>query len=256
MFFTNIDDFASDAAVGLAHVTEKHSGLLPVVAGHSFGGAVWQYLLAISKVKVAAGLVLLAASPATGGGKEIMANWEAIEAPDGYKYPWSPRSQLDTPDRVRAAFFCPETDDKVITRWIEECRTTVGSARAGLRILWPLAREEDVLASLEGLDRPRDEEATRGKARKVLSIVSEGDGLVQKQVVLDNSEAYRKAIRESTDNEDASVVIMDKILPRGGHHLMMDVCWQECAGAIAEWLESSRVSVQCSPEGESQAHSR
>ncbi len=86
------------------------------------------------------GLILLAAAPLAGGGQEIMANWERIEAPDGYEYPWSERCVLKTIGQVRAAFFSVDADDSTVRSWLEKCRTAEESARAGLSVMWSFWR--------------------------------------------------------------------------------------------------------------------
>lgn len=82
MFLTTLDHFRDDVECAITHIKERH-GKVPVLVGHSFGGGVLQYLLC-SKAIYAPGLVLIAAAPLTGGGKDIMANWQRVEAPDGY----------------------------------------------------------------------------------------------------------------------------------------------------------------------------
>ena len=72
MFLTTLGHVRDDVECAIAHIKERH-GKAPVLVGHSFNGGILQYLLC-SKAIHAPGLVLIAAVPLTGGGKDIMAN--------------------------------------------------------------------------------------------------------------------------------------------------------------------------------------
>ena len=82
---------------------------------------------------------------------DIMANWQITEAPDSYPWPWSPRSQLETLEQVRNAFFSPECLEGVIQVWLRESKSQYESAWAGLSVLWPFGTAEGVLSALDGL---------------------------------------------------------------------------------------------------------
>lgn len=212
-----------------------------VLVGHSFGGGHMQYLLAHqdqnspSTVKFGA-LVLLAAAPLSGGGKEIMANWEKVEAPDGYKYPWSPRSQLDTPEQVRTAFFQSDTKAEVIERWLSECKTANEGIRTGLSVFWPFGQAVDVLKSLVGL------ESNPGQTRKVLLISASEDRLVTPDAVEENTRAYEAAL-EGASAVDVDEVVKSVSIPGSAHHLMMDLAWEDCAGRIVAWIEGRSLGL-------------
>jgi hypothetical protein len=176
------------------------------------------------------GLVLLAAAPLSGGGKEIMANWEKVEAPEGYKYPWSPRSQLDRPDQVRAAFFQPDTKEEVIQRWLSECKTAKEGIRTGLSVFWPFGQASDVLESLVGL------KGDSAQTRKILLVSGAEDRLVTPAAVEENGKAYEVAL-EGASAVDAQEVVKSVSIPRSAHHLMMDLGWEDCASRIVAWIE-------------------
>ncbi|KAM0201913.1 hypothetical protein ACHAPA_012256 [Fusarium lateritium] len=222
------------AAAG--YIADRHPEAPPMVlVGHSFGGGHMQYLLANQDQNNPptvrfGGLVLLAAAPLSGGGKEIMANWEKIEAPDGYKYPWSPRSQLDTPDQVRAAFFQPETEEKVVQKWLSECKTAKEGIRTGLSVFWPFGQAADVLKNLVGL------EGASAQTRKILLVSGVEDRLVTPAAVEDNRKAYEAAL-EGASAVEADEVVKSVSIPSSAHHLMMDLAWEDCASRIVAWIE-------------------
>ncbi|SPJ76778.1 uncharacterized protein FTOL_06226 [Fusarium torulosum] len=233
---TTLDHYVADIMAAAVFIVDRHPEAPPMVlVGHSFGGGHMQYLLAhqdqnsSSTVKFG-GLVLLAAAPLSGGGKEIMANWEKVEAPDGYKYPWSPRSQLDTPDQVRAAFFQSNTKEEVIERWLSECKTAKEGIRTGLSVFWPFGQAANVLKSLVGL---RGDSA---QTRKVLLVSGVEDRLVTPAAVEENRKAYEAALEEASA-VDAKEVVKSISIPRSAHHLMMDLGWEDCAGRIVAWIE-------------------
>lgn len=226
--WTSIDDIDSDIRQALKFIRSKHSSSVPpILAGHSLGGGYAQYTLAkavkhSSPVKVSS-LILLGSAPLSGGGKQIMANWEVVETDGkGYDSLLSPRSQLDTEERVRKAFFSHETEATVVERWLTCCRTDTESLRAGLSVLWPFGEPGDVLGSIEGIP-------VQGGLRKILFISSVDDLLIPTTMVEANVAAYQKSL--PTDSGQLANVELSK----GGHHLMMDIAWKECAQAITEW---------------------
>ncbi|OCL13836.1 alpha/beta-hydrolase [Glonium stellatum] len=223
MFLTTLDQFRDDVECAIAHIKERHTRM-PVLVGHSFGGGVLQYLLCSKAVRVP-GLVLIAAAPLTGGGKDIMANWQRVEAPGGYPWPWSPRSQLDTVEQVRNAFFSPECPGEVIEAWLRESKTQYESARAGLSVLWPFGTAQGVLSALDGLPET---------GRKVLCISGERDLLVTTKIVRANADAYRAA-------DNGENVITEAPISTSGHHLMLDIARDECASVIINWLKGLAV---------------
>lgn len=238
---TTLDHYVSDIMATAAFVPDRHPEAPPMVlVGHSFGGGHMQYLLAHqdqnnpSTVKFG-GLVLLAAAPLSGGGKEIMANWEKVEAPDGYKYPWSPRSQLDTQEQVRAAFFQPDTKAEVIERWLSECKTANEGIRTGLSVFWPFGQADDVLKNLVGL------KSDSGQTRKVLLISGVEDRLVTPGAVEENTKAY-EAVLKGASAVDVDEVVKSVSIPGSAHHLMMDLAWEDCASCIVTWIEGRNLN--------------
>ena len=107
-----------------------------------------------------------------------MANWERVEAPDGYKYLWSPRSQLDTPEQVRAEFFQPETREETITGWLSDCKTASEGVRTGLSVFCLFGTASDVLKSLVGI------EGQSTQSRKILLTSGSDDRLGTASMVL------------------------------------------------------------------------
>ncbi|KAF4971493.1 hypothetical protein FSARC_1721 [Fusarium sarcochroum] len=237
---TTLDDYVADIIAAATFIVRRHPEAPPMVlVGHSFGGGHMQYLLAYqgqngpSLIKFG-GLVLLASAPLSGGGKEITANWEKVEAPNGYKYPWSPRSQLDTPDQVRAAFFQPETGDEVIEKWLKDCRTVKEGIRTGISVFWPFGEARYVLKNLVGL------QGDSTPSRKVLLVAASEDRLVKPAVVEENAKAYEVALAEASESgqgSDTNEVVMSCSIPGSAHHLMMDLAWKECAERIVDWVE-------------------
>ena len=238
---TSLDNYVEDIMAAASLIKERHLDAPPIVlVGHSFGGGHMQYLVAqqsqsdSSPIKFG-GLVLLAAAPLSGGGKEIMANWERVEAPDGYRYPWSPRSQLDTPDQVRAAFFQPETPEETITGWLSNCKTASEGIRTGLSIFWPFGTACDVLKSLVGIEGPSTQ------PRKVLLISGSDDRLVTTSMVEENAKAYHAAVEKlpgKSETGDSSEIVTSISIPGSAHHLMMDIAWEHCALRIVDWIEA------------------
>ena len=236
---TSLDNYVEDIMAAASLIKQLHPGAPPIVlVGHSFGGGHMQYLLSqhqnnVSQIQFG-GLVLLAAAPLSGGGKEIMANWEKVEAPDGYKYPWSSRSQLDTLAQVRAAFFQPETPEETVTRWLSDCKTESEGIRTGLSVFWPFGIANDVLKSLVGIGGNAEQ------SRKVLLISGSDDLLVTASMVEENAKAYQAALEEFPGNRetgDSNEVITTISISGSAHHLMMDIAWEDCALRIVNWME-------------------
>ncbi|RBR23399.1 uncharacterized protein FIESC28_03778 [Fusarium coffeatum] len=237
---TSLDNYIEDIMAAAVSIKGRHPDAPPIVlVGHSFGGGHMQYLLAqrsqsnSSPVQFG-GLVLLAAAPLSGGGKEIMANWERVEAPDGYKYPWSPRSQLDTLDQVRAAFFQPETPEETVTRWLSDCKTESEGIRTGLSVFWSFGTANDVLKSLVGI------EGQSAQSRKVLLISGSNDRLVTASMVEENAKAYHVAASElsgKSETGNSSGIVTTISVPGSAHHLMMDIAWKDCALRIVNWID-------------------
>ncbi|KAM0547256.1 hypothetical protein ACHAPJ_010518 [Fusarium lateritium] len=237
---TTLDDYVADIIAAATFIVRRHPEAPPMVlVGHSFGGGHLQYLLAYQgqngpSLIQFGGLVLLASAPLSGGGKQITANWEKVEAPIGYKYPWSPRSQLETPDQVRAAFFQPETDDEVIKKWLNDCRTVKEGIRTGISVFWPFGEARYVLKNLVGL------QCDSGQSRKVLLVAASEDRLVKPALVEENAKAYEIAVGEASESGqplDTNEVVMSTSIPGSAHHLMMDLAWEVCFGRIIDWAE-------------------
>ncbi|KAH9891481.1 Alpha/Beta hydrolase protein [Xylariomycetidae sp. FL2044] len=242
MLFTTFDSWAADVRVALAHATAAHPNAPPpVLGGHSLGGGLVQYMVSsrlyrspghhkpVDGARDVSALILLAAAPLGGQGSGISKNWEHVEAPNGYKYPWSPRCQLDTPEQVRAAFFSDDTADQVVDTWIGKCRTYTESARAGLSIFRPLGEARRVLDALTGLD------STQGQ-RKVLCVGATKDRLVTLDMVYGNAEVYEKAATNDAAQKDEGAC-STLVVEGAGHHLMMDEHWQKAAEGIVKWLD-------------------
>ena len=222
MFLTTLDNFADDVVCAIDYIKEN-DGQAPVLVGHSFGGGVLQYLLASRGIRVP-GLVLLASAPLSGGGTEIMENWAAAEAPDGYDWPWSRRYRLDTVAYAKSAFFSPDCPEDVVKQWLKESHPPCESTTAESSVLWPFGMAfgtaEDVLKAIDGLP---------GTGRKVLCIAGERDALVKKEMVDGNVKAYMAA-------DNSGEAIQEAVVSRSGHHLMLDVARDECAKVIIKWL--------------------
>lgn len=241
--FTTIDHHASDIKMALEHIQKQHTlaGVAPIVAGHSLGGGYLQYLLgregkaqrqqADAASPLVSGLVLLGSAPLLGRGMQIMANWETIETDGkGYKYPWSPRSQLDTAEQVRNAFFHDATEEEVIQRWMTTCRTKVEGLRSGLSVMWPFGEASDVLSSIRG----RGDSASK---RKLLCVTAELDKLITPAMVAHNAEVYSKAALSGDEDSPSNIAVMQVTVPSNAHHMMMDKGWELCAAQIVDWIE-------------------
>lgn len=229
---TTMDDHVADIKVALKHISQQvqPDSPLPVLCGHSFGGGYLQYLLSQEAKlpsqgpKIAAGLVLLGSAPIWGGAKQVMANWERVETHGkGYAYPWSPRSQLETPSQVQEAFFNPDTEPEVIEQWRKTCRTEKEAFRTGIAAFWPFGEAADVLAAVQGFGDGQ-------KLRKVHMVAAELDVLVTVDIVRENFEQY-----QGVDGEQESAVTQT-VISGSGHHLMMDTQWKSCADDILKWL--------------------
>ncbi|KAH8178462.1 alpha/beta hydrolase family protein [Sarocladium implicatum] len=228
---TTMDDHRADIKFALRHISQQShpDAPLPVLCGHSFGGGYLQYVLsqetknAAQGSKLASGLVLLGSAPIWGGAKQIMANWEQVETHGkGYAYPWSPRSQLETPTQVREAFFTPETDEEAIEYWLKTCRTEKEGLRTGIAAFWPFGEVADVLTAIQGFGDAQG-------LRKVHMVGAANDALVTVDIVQENFKKYRVGLEsEST--------VTQTIIPNSGHHLMMDTKWESCAEDILQWL--------------------
>lgn len=243
--WTTVDDYVLDIKAALQRIRSNHPTATspPIIVGHSFGGGHLQYFLAREgqavreglreETEPVSGLVLLGSAPLSSGGRQIVANWEHVETKgEGYKYPWSPRSQLDTADQVRDVFFQPSTPDATIEIWRETCRTKTESIRVALVLLWPFGDAQDVLAALEGLGRGKDR-------RKILCVAAEHDLLIKPEMVAENAEAYRAAVSGEGDAADATV--MHTTIPNSAHNMMMDLGWQECAEKLVDWIEGRQL---------------
>jgi pimeloyl-ACP methyl ester carboxylesterase len=232
MFLTSIDNWAADIVVALSHMAQLHPNVVPVLAGHSLGGGIVQYMVSTGIVGSAsgakanvAGLILLGAAPLKGSG-QIMTNLQLVEAPNGYAYPWSDRNVLHTPDQARALYFSPEAEEGVVARWMSECRTPVESARAGFSIFGTFGEPGKILNALDGVQTG---DGSQKRTRKVLHLAAGQDRLVTPEMVLANAAAYA----EGSANEDESLV---KTIDGSGHHLMMDAYHEGTAKTIADWL--------------------
>lgn len=233
--FTTLDDYVADITSALDYISLRHSDASPpILIGHSFGGGQLQYLLGklgagTLPSRDIAGLVLLAAAPLSGGGKEIMANWELVEAgPSGYEHFWSPRAQLNSAEQIRAAFFHDKTDETTVKYWLEHCKTSLEGIRIGLSVLWPFATAEEALRGLTGI--------ATSPQRKVLCIAGEQDPLVPTKMVKENASEYMAA-RTASGQSEASQTVSVTVIPQSGHHLAMDSGWEICAQRITKWIE-------------------
>ncbi|KAI0124317.1 Alpha/Beta hydrolase protein [Xylariales sp. AK1849] len=240
MLFTSMYSWAEDTQTALAHITATHPDApSPVLGAHSLGGGAVQFmassgLLDSGKPDAAgriSGLILLGASPLSGGCKEIMANWEKVEAPEGYAYFWSERSQLNTTGQVRAAFFSEDAEMSVVKTWLEKCKTAEESARVGLSILWPVGEAKKVLNNVEGIGPPE-------KRRKVLCIAGTADKLILPSMVKGNAEAYETAATADGMGDETCTTM---IVENSAHHFMMDARWDKCAEGILKWLEGEEM---------------
>ena len=237
MVLTSLDSWVADVQVALRYVAEVHADAPPpVLAGHSLGGGVVQYLVTSSAQSKPAesaepsppalqlsGLILLAATPLAGG-SEIMTNWETIEAPDGYLYPWSERCVLKTIGQVRKAFFSVETDDATVRTWLEKCKTAEESARAGLSVHWRFGEADIILDALVGL------KGSSTRVRKILCVAGGADKLVPPKMVEGNLVEYELA------GGDEREQCLKLVVEGSGHHVMMDAHWESCAQGIVNWL--------------------
>ena len=85
------------------------------------------------------------------GAKDIITNWQRVEAPDGCPWLWSPRFQLKTVEQAQNVFFSPECPKEVVQAWLRESKSPYESAREGLSVLRPFGAAEGVLSALDGL---------------------------------------------------------------------------------------------------------
>ena len=225
MLFTSLASWAEDTKAVIAHVVESHPDAPPpVLAGHSLGGGAVQHMLAAGLLQPydISAVVLLAASPLSGGGAGIGKNWERVEAPEGYPYPWSPRCVLETTDQVRAAFFTEETKAESVQDWLDNSKTVEESARAGLRILWGLGAAKDVLQRLVGVE-------LAGGKRKMLFVAAGSDRLIPAEMVWENAKVYEDVARCDDEGETACGRLL---VEKSGHHLMLDDQWEFVLGAL------------------------
>lgn len=246
---TTLPGWGRDVEAALAHVAAAHPGApAPVLGGHSLGGGLAQWLASASapgRPPPVSALVLLGAAPLRGGGREILAHWQAVEAPQGgaAHWLWGARCQLQTAAQVRAAFFSDATPDAAVDAWLRECRSAQGNARASASILWPFGEAGRVLAHLPGLGGGSGGGGAADPLRppapkKVLCVAGSADRLVPPAMVLDNYRAYQAAdAAAAAQAGGATGEACSFLLVQGsGHHLMMDAHWEECADGIVQWL--------------------
>lgn len=237
--FMSLDEVVDDVSAALRHVQETHPALPPpVLIAHSLGGAHVQYFLSrkaedargVSPKESVGGLILLASAPLSGGGR-ITTNWNAA-MPSAGLLPWSERPLPDTPGKVRGAFFQDATPEETVETWLRKCRTAEESIRTAIGIVMPVGDAGDILSALKGV-------ATRdGPTRKVLCVAADRDCLVPPDMVVETADVYEGAL--GTDGEGGGV--MRTVIPESGHHLMMDLSWETCAGRIIDWVEGRDVA--------------
>lgn len=74
--------YVADVLAGIDFLATKHTDTVPILVGHSMGGAVVQRALTKwqTRRRRPTGLVLLASAPLSGGGLDVAHNRQAVEA--------------------------------------------------------------------------------------------------------------------------------------------------------------------------------
>ncbi len=121
-------------------------------------------------------------------------------------------------------FFPEECDEDVVLGYLRDSKPTLESARAGLGVLWPFGAAEAVLSGLSGIGE--------SGTKKVLCMAGEKDVLITPEMVRLMAEDYRTAVN------DGEETVMEIVLQRSGHHLMLDIVGEESASMTLAWLEN------------------
>ena len=192
----------------------------PVVVGHSMGGYIAQHYLESHHAPAA---VMLASAPPGGivrdslriGANHPLRLLAANATLNLYEV-------VKTPERARELFFSALLDDDSVARY--QAKMTDGSYLAYMDLL--------------GLDRPNVDKI-RARHVPMLVLRGEGDASI--------SAGDAAAITRAYDAEFKSFPVM-------GHDLMLDVGWEDVAGAIDEFVR--RHSVQPAPTATRTGNSR
>jgi non-heme chloroperoxidase len=196
---SGLDDFVSDVDTAVAQI-----GVLPVLVGHSMGGAVVQRSMRGRRLP---GVVLMASVPLEGllgTGLDLAMRDPALWVGANLMQWLGPQSGLHA--LVRRAFFSRETPDD--------------SLRAFVKRMQPESHRAVVELTFQGSTAPESTDDT-----PTLVLGGEHDALVPPQLVHRTAAYFRTRAR---------------ILPGGTHGLMWGPRWREAAEVILEWVQSGK----------------
>ncbi len=171
----------------------------PVVIGHSLGGFIVQKYLERHEAPAA---VLVAPAPAVGmlAASIRMSRQEPLLSLK-LLLSMEPYTMFATPERARRFLFSPDVDDDTLHRH------------------WSRLGRESFRSWTQMLTSRPDAERIRGTP--MLILAGGGDRLIPEA-----------ALRRTADQYGAALAM----LPDMPHDLMLDMRWQEAAGAIHAWL--------------------
>lgn len=217
----------SEATLCIQHVQAQHPALAPIVAGHSSGGGVLQAFLSRTTVPLS-GAILLGAVSGFGGFTTNLSWWlfDPWFYPRYFKDLCHPRSPLSSTNLVRRAFFSDDAPEEVVSDFEDKMPEFESMA-------WPMAMMTIFAHPEIVARRVAAMQGTGSVGRGMLLVAGEKDRLVPPSIVAQLARWYRQA----AGWEGVEARFEEKLVKRSGHHLMLDVFWQDAAGMVLEWLE-------------------
>ena len=262
VYGTALDDFASDLAAVVHHITSQlEDGKEAILEAHSAGGALVQYALA-NRMITASGLCLLGSIPHFGG-YDAFWNWTKADPwmhPRSWALGLHPKCALVHPFLVKSAFFC----DECPAEQVEEFMTWMApyesmgwaSGVNGSFWKWMMGKNEwldasKIMSSLSGWDRPGDrvcvmvgtndvpmdlKMATRQVSEFRESVKSLDVKSAEEGRHIQKHEREGKASITGIDTEISEKVRL-VIVHGAGHHTQNDVQRVVAAEALQQWIE-------------------
>ncbi|KAK3343875.1 Alpha/Beta hydrolase protein [Lasiosphaeria hispida] len=237
---------ASDVVAGIRWAQAREGGKEVVLAAHSSGGGLSQFILSEKDVKVK-GLVLVAAVPGFGSVGVYM-NWFALDPVFTARmlfHGWHPNSPLSHPALTRQTFFSKELSEA----YVEEFQSRVSPYESFLWIMGmgrPFVKPQTLLQQI----------TSWGTGQKLLVLCGGVDKLMTKPVMEKLATYYRLAFstlvsQKKLEVEDSDVENMPGeggqdtaghgvrlvFVPGAGHHLQNDVTWEVGAGKLLAFYQ-------------------
>ncbi|KAL7275409.1 hypothetical protein RUND412_001647 [Rhizina undulata] len=228
MNWTSKHTFATDIAFAISYIRTIPSSLGReiILIGHSTGAGLAQYL-ADKELETVNGIVMLAGDPGFGS-YDVYWRWLKLDPyfplRMSFLHFYHPRSPFSSTNLVHQAFFSPEyPQDQVIA--VEKSMPEFESSLLVLEMAFKFVDPGRVIKGI------------RTESRRKMLVVAGGEDMLVGVAVPQKLVEWFRAPGQAGEQGEQEEAVKFGVVEGSGHHLMLDLQWEACAGVVVEWLE-------------------